>query len=136
MPVSGTSWDEFKDVEATVALPAGEHILRMAVTTQFFDIDYLNVVAGKDAPNPGGSGNENPPGPGSDAIQTSIHMEAPVLGDYYVFDVNGVRIGRLSAYSMEEASMTLRNSSAIKVQGIYLLRSVKNGAVKSVRVAR
>ena len=63
-------------------------------------------------------------------------MEDPVLGDYYVFDVNGVRIGRLSAYSMEEASMTLRNSSAIKVQGIYLLRSVKNGAVKSVRVAR
>ena len=91
-------------------------------------------------PNPGGSGNENgnenPPGPGSDAIQTSIHMETPVLGDYYVFDVNGVRIGRLSAYTMDEAVTTLKNSSAIKVQGVYLLRSVKNGAVKSVRVAR
>jgi hypothetical protein len=63
-------------------------------------------------------------------------METPVLGDYYVFDVNGVRIGRLSAYTMDEAVTTLKNSSAIKVQGVYLLRSVKNGAVKSVRVAR
>jgi hypothetical protein len=37
---------------------------------------------------------------------------------------------------MDEAVTTLKNSSAIKVQGVYLLRSVKNGAVKSVRVAR
>jgi GH35 family endo-1,4-beta-xylanase len=138
--VTGSSWDTFQDVKANVTLPAGKHILRMTVTTQFFDIDYLNFVAGKDAPNPGGSGNENgnenPLGPGSDAIQTSIHMETPVLGDYYVFDVNGVRIGRLSAYTMDEAVTTLKNSSAIKVQGVYLLRSVKNGAVKPVRVAR
>jgi len=59
-----------------------------------------------------------------------------VLSDYYVFDVNGVRIGRMSAYSMDEAASMLQNTSAIKVQGVYLLRSVKNGAVKSVRIAR
>jgi len=42
----------------------------------------------------------------------------------------------MSAYSMDEAAMTLKNTSAIKVPGVYMLRSVKNGAVKSVRVAR
>jgi hypothetical protein len=37
---------------------------------------------------------------------------------------------------MSEAVEILKSTSDIKVQGIYLLRSVKNGAVKSVRVAR
>ena len=43
---------------------------------------------------------------------------------------------RMMAYTMDEAVTTLKNTSEIKVQGIYLLRSVRNGAVKSVRVAR
>ena len=63
-------------------------------------------------------------------------MEAPVLSAYDVFDVNGVRLGRMMAYTMDEAVTTLKNTSEIKVQGIYLLRSVRNGAVKTVRVAR
>ena len=58
------------------------------------------------------------------------------LRDYYVFDMNGVRIGRMSAYTMDEAVETLKNTNAIKVQGVYLLRSVKDGSVKSVRIAR
>ena len=138
IPVSGSSWDTYSDVKANVALKAGKHILRMEVTGAWFDIDYLNFVKGKDAekPNDGDNGNNNPPGPGTDAIQTGIHMETPELSDYYVFDVNGVRLGRMSAYTMNEAVSMLKNTSAIKVQGIYLLRSVKNGAVKSVRIAR
>ena len=50
--------------------------------------------------------------------------------------MNGVRLGRMRAYTMDEAVTTLKNTSDIKVQGTYLLRSVKNGAVKSVRVVR
>ena len=118
----------------------------MDVTGSWFDIDYFNFVEGKDAADPENKGNDNPgqggdnPGQGGDkpgqAIQTKIHMEIPVLGAYDVFDVNGVRLGRMSAYSMSEAVEILKSTSDIKVQGIYLLRSVKNGAVKSVRVAR
>ena len=142
IPVSGSSWDTYSDIKTNVSLKAGKHILRMEVTGAWFDIDYLNFVKGKDAENPNGNGNngnngsDNPPGPGTDAIQMGIHVDTPELSDYHVFDVNGVRIGRLSAYTMDEAMATLQNSSAIKVQGIYLLRSVKNGAVKSVRIAR
>ena len=93
------------------------------MTAQYFDIDYINFTKGD---------SDEPP----IAIQTQIRYEYPEVSDYYVFDVNGVRIGRMSAYSMDEAVTTLKNSSAIKVQGIYMLRSVKNGEVKSVRVAR
>ncbi len=126
--LSGTSFDEFSNVKANITLPEGKHVLRMDVTGSWFDIDYFNFVEGKDADDPGD-------GPG-DAIRTSIHMEMPVLGAYDVFDVNGVRLGRMRAYTMDEAVQILKSTSDIKNKGVYLLRSVKNGAVKSVRIAR
>ena len=144
--VEGSGFDAFADVKQKVTLPAGKHVLRMDVTKEYFDIDYINFVKGEVADNPGqggdnpgqggGNGGENPPGPGTEAIQTGIHMATPELTAYDVFDVNGVRLGRMRAYTMDEAVNTLKNTSDIKVQGIYLLRSVKNGAVKTVRVAR
>ena len=129
--VTGESFDDFADVKQKVTLPAGKHILRMDVTKEYFDIDYINFVKGEVADNPG-QGGDNP----GQAIQTRIHMETPVLGAYDVFDVNGVRLGRMRAYTMDEAVNTLKTTSDIKTQGVYLLRSVKNGAVKTVRVAR
>ncbi|WP_406537653.1 endo-1,4-beta-xylanase [Fibrobacter sp.] len=119
--VTGTSYDEFADVKQKVTLPAGEHVLRLDVTQQYFDIDYINFVKGEGEP---------------DAIKTQVRYQTPELADYDVFDVNGVRLGRMSAYSMSEAVSMLKNSNSIKIQGIYMLRSVKNGAVKTVRIAR
>ena len=126
--LSGTSFDEFAKVHTNVTLPEGKHILRMDVTGAWFDIDNFYFVEGKDAKDPD-------EGPG-DAIRTNLRMETPVLADYDVFDMNGVRLGRMSAYSMNEAVNMLKNTRAIKIQGVYMLRSVKNGAVKSVRVTR
>ncbi len=117
--VSGSSWDDFKDVTADVTLPAGKHVLRMDVTAEYFDVDFFDFKK-----------------KGEVAIRQNVRMETPVLADYDVFDVNGVRLGRMSAYSMSEAVSMLKNSNSIKIQGIYMLRSVKNGAVKTVRIAR
>ena len=119
VPVSGSSWDDYKDVTAEVTLPAGKHILRMDVTAEYFDVDYFNFEFKNEA-----------------AIRTNVHMATPELADYDVFDVNGVRLGRMSAYSLSEAVSMLKNSNSIKIQGVYMLRSVKNGAVKTVRITR
>ncbi len=119
VPVSGSSWDDYKDVSAEVTLPAGKHILRMDVTAEYFDVDYFNFEFKNEA-----------------AIRTNVHMATPELADYDVFDVNGVRLGRMSAYSLSEAVSMLKNSNSIKIQGVYMLRSVKNGAVKTVRITR
>lgn len=86
---------------------------------------------------PTGTGNkdstiQNPPL----AISNACHLQANTLQAYDVFDLNGVRLGRLRAYTMDETVLTLKNTSDIKVQGIYMLRSVKNGTVKQVRIAR
>jgi hypothetical protein len=37
---------------------------------------------------------------------------------------------------MNEAMQILKSSSDVKNNGIYMLRSVQNGAVKSVRISR
>ncbi len=122
--VTGTSYDEFSDVKKKVTLPAGKHVLRMDVTQQYFDIDYINFVKGE--------AEEDPP----ISINTKVSLESPVLAAYDVFDANGVRLGRMRAYSMSDAVQILKSSSDVKNNGIYMLRSVKNGAVKSVRISR
>ena len=122
--VEGSSFDDFADVKQKVTLPAGKHILRMDVTKEYFDIDYINFVKG--------DGDVEPP----ISISNNVRMEVPTLTAYDVFDANGVRLGRMRAYTMDEAVNNLTSSSDIKVQGIYMLRSVKNGAVKMVRIAR
>ena len=86
---------------------------------------------------PTGTGNkdstiQNPPL----AISNACHLQANTLQAYDVFDLNGNRLGRLRAYTMDEAVLTLQNTSDIKAQGIYMLRSVRNGTVKPVRIAR
>ena len=69
-------------------------------------------------------------------IGSSLHLQANTLQAYDIFDLNGVRLGRLRAYTMNDAVSILQNTSDIKIRGIYMLRSVKNGTVKSVRIAR
>jgi len=112
-------------------------VLRMDVTQQYFDIDYINFVKGEVADNPGGDN----PGQGGDepgpiSIKPQIQYQASRIGSYDVFDANGVRLGRMNAYSMGEAVQILKSSSDVKNNGIYMLRSVQNGAVKSVRISR
>ena len=75
---------------------------------------------------------ENPPL----AISNALHLQANPLQAYDVFDLNGNRLGRLRAYTMDEAVSILQNTSDIKTHGIYMLRSVRNGTVKQVRIAR
>ncbi|OWV11308.1 endo-1,4-beta-xylanase [Fibrobacter sp. UWB5] len=70
------------------------------------------------------------------AINGRVHLQANTLQAYDVFDLNGNRLGRLRAYTMDDAVSVLQNTSDIKNQGIYMLRSVKNGSVKQVLIAR
>ena len=120
--LSGSSFDEFKDVKTTVTLPAGKHILRLEVTGAWFDIDYLDIVKA---------------GESRDAINQYVKLqESNTLQDYYVFDQQGVRMGVLSAYGFDAAAEILQNSSAIKTSGVYYLRSRSTGKMQSVKIVK
>jgi len=120
--VTGTSYDEFSDVSKKVTLPAGKHILRMEVTQEYFDIDYINFVKG-DAGDP-------------QFVQQDVKFDNNSRQDYHVFDQNGVHMGVLTAYGFDAAKEILKTSNEVKNSGVYYLRSRTTGQMQSVRVTR
>ena len=49
--VSEEAYSDFYKVKTNVRLESGEHILRMTVAQQWFDLDYINFVKGENAPD-------------------------------------------------------------------------------------
>ena len=117
--VTGTSFDDFTNVSKKVTLPAGKHILRMDVTQEYFDIDYIEFTKGDVTP-----------------IVQKIELDNNSRQDYHVFDQNGVHMGVLTAYGFDAAKEILQNSSAVKASGVYYLRSRATGKMQSVKVTR
>ena len=70
------------------------------------------------------------------AIGGKLRLEQGTLQNYDVFDMQGVRLGRLSAYGFEDAAAKFKSANAAKPSGIYFLRNRTTGKMKSVRVAR
>ena len=120
VPVSGSSWDDFTKVKANLTLPAGEHILRFEVTGDWFDIDYFNFVAGKDAP-------EN-----TTAI-TAVKLQNKIEKTYNVFSLTGVMVGTVDLSRMD-ASKAL--SAAGFAKGVYMLKQVKGGKTFMVNTTK
>ena len=121
--VTGSSYDEFSNVSKKVTLPAGKHVLRMEVTQEYFDIDYINFVKGDAGDEP-------------QFVQQEVKFDNNSRQDYHVFDQNGVHMGVLTAYGFDAAKEILQTSSAVKSSGIYYLRSRTTGQMQSVRVTR
>jgi GH35 family endo-1,4-beta-xylanase len=126
--VDESIYGDFFKVKTNVTLPAGEHILRMTVVQQWFDLDYFNFVKGANA-------EDNAP-VGTEAIASNIHMNTPHLVEYDLIDIHGARLGHFSAYSLNEAIVNARNSKAVKSMGVYYLRSRTTGKIHSFRVVK
>ena len=119
VPVSGSSWDDFKDVTAKVTLPAGEHILRLEVTTSWFDIDYLKFEKPCEDCNTG-------------IADARLNMLTETES-YRIFDMNGSFLGVVSATDMPELRANAAN--LVKRGGAYLAKSM-NGRTKLIQVTK
>lgn len=125
--VSGSSWDDFESVKANVSLKAGEHILRMTVTGDWFDIDYINFVEGKDAPET------------TTGLAGNVKLNAAKVATFDVFDLTGKKVASFTARNMAEASKLWQSGSiqgSEKAQGISLIRNRANGAMAKVRTTK
>ena len=67
---------------------------------------------------------------------SKLRLEQNTLQNYDVFDVQGVRLGNLSAYSFSDAAIMLKSAGTVKTSGIYFLRSRITGKMQSVRIVR
>ena len=87
-------------------------------------MDYFTFVKGKDATDPEPIVGDDDPGTISIA---NVKFDAGKLQDYYVFDMQGNRLGLISVYGFNAAADLLKSSSAIRASGIYYLRSRTTG---------
>lgn len=105
--VSGSSWDDFTKVKANLTLPAGEHILRFEVTGDWFDVDYFNFVAGKDAPE-------------TTTAIAPVKLQNNASVSYRVFDLKGTVLGTVDMARKGDASAALKAAGFKK--GVYMLK--------------
>ena len=117
--VSGSSYDDFSDVTQKVTLTAGKHILRMDVTQQYFDIDYIKFE--RDCTDCE-----------TKIADVRLNMSAETE-NYRIFDMNGGYIGMVRASGMPE----LRSEAAnlVKRGGAYLAKSLA-GKTLRIQVAK
>ncbi len=105
------NFDEYNKVKANVKLAAGEHILRLTITADWMDIDYINFEKGKDAKDSFADSSAVDPGETTEAIRaqfssSSLSFEQmETAGKALYFDMRGNRISK---------------SVAVK-QGVYLV---------------
>jgi hypothetical protein len=127
--LSGSSFDTFEYVKANVELPAGEHVLRLTVTGDWFDIDYLAFARGKNVEDPGEL---------TFVANGKAKLNVPTVAQFDVFDLSGKKLASFKALNMAEASKLWRDGSvkgAEKARGVSLIRNRSNGTVARVRSA-
>ena len=111
------SFNDYYNVKTNIKLPAGEHILRMTVVNQYFDVDYFTIVKGKDATDP------------LESIAVSRVQMNTGVENYRIFDINGSYLGMVRAAGMPE--LRANTASLVKRGGVYL---AKSAAGKTVRL--
>ena len=119
------NYDDYNKVKANITLPAGEHVLRLTVVGSWFDIDYFNILEGKDAPD------TEPIG--TDAIKNSVAFKAQQYESYRVFDLSGSVKGTVN---LNGASAGEALRAAGYTQGVYMLRSLRGDKKFMTRVTK
>ena len=124
----GEDWSTYASVSANIAgLTAGEHVLKMVVVGNYVNIDYLNFVSGKDAPE-----NDLPTDSTTD-MRKALRVEIAGPRTYGIYDLGGRFVGKVSM-DRTAASTTLR-AKGFK-PAVYIVREVRGRETFMVNVAK
>ena len=119
----GEGWDTYVSVEGkTSALAKGEHVLRVAVTGAYGNLDWIQfalTAAELDTPD-------------NDAVgRYNINLDLSSVGSYGIYNAQGRMLGRIDAVSAREAMNAVR-AMALE-SGIYVVKS-PNGSTFRMKV--
>ncbi|MCQ2064216.1 MAG: carbohydrate-binding protein, partial [Fibrobacter sp.] len=133
VPKTGDDWSVFKAIEVgTVELAAGKQVLKLAITGNYVNIDWISFDAEKttdsnESVNPGISGEIG------DAVEKlAVQLNPGISQKFRVFDMNGKFLG---AVETRHGEVKAGLKAAGYNNGIYLLQSA-NGAKRIVQVMR
>ena len=124
----GEDWSTYASVSANIAgLTAGEHVLKMVVVGNYVNIDYLNFVSGKDAPE------ADSPTDSTTDMRKALRVEIAGPRTYGIYDLGGRFVGKVSM-DRSAASTTLR-AKGFK-PAVYIVREVRGHETFMVNVAK
>ena len=123
--VEGDSYNKFVSAQGKINLEAGEQILTLEVTKQYFDIDYFEIEKAVCAPGSSECGG------GTEAISFVPEAQAPQ--NYRIFDMNGSYLGMVRASGLQELQTVA--ATLVKRGGAYLARSA-SGQTRLIQVAK
>lgn len=118
VPKTDSTWDVYKEVDVgTVELKQGEHVIRLLITGDYLNIDWIQFAD---------SANQTlPPSQWVEKVRLEVGPETA----YDVFGLTGKYLGRVELRGESLRNALVREGFA---QGIYLVRSV--GRAKALRV--
>lgn len=115
---AGNGFNCYTEVSGGKAtLKAGEHELKLEITNDWIDIDYVEFKK---------TGAENP-----SAIRNNLRLATVEMNEYTVFDMSGKAIAKLEARGMDSAVEAVRTDMHAK--GVYYVRS-NRGALEIQKV--
>ena len=128
LAAKGEDWSTYSSVAANISgLTAGEHVLKMVIVGNYVNIDYLNFVKGKDAPEDG------PTTDSTTDMRKALRVEIAGPRTYGIYDLGGRFVGKVS---MDRSSA----ASALRAKGfkpaVYIVREVRGSESFMVNVAK
>ena len=122
MANTGDGFETFNVVSGGKAtLKAGEHELKLEITNDWIDIDYVEFKA------VGGSG-------GSDRIAGVRFGMTEAESSFSLFDMQGQRVASFRAAGMDDAVRMVKDGFKGIRQGVYLVRGAGKAGMKKVTV--
>ena len=122
MASAGQGFDTYSVVSGGKAtLQKGEHELKLEITNDWIDIDYMEFKA------VGGSG-------GSDRIAGVRFGMTEAESGFSLFDMQGQRVASFRAAGMDDAVRMVKDGVKGIRQGVYLVRGVGKAGMKKVTV--
>ena len=118
VPKTDSTWDVYKEVDVgTVELKQGEHVIRLLITGDYLNVDWIQFAD---------SANQTlPPTQWVEQVRLEVSPETA----YDVFGLTGKYLGRVELRGESVRNALVREGFA---RGIYLVRSV--GRAKALRV--
>ena len=122
MASAGQGFDTYSVVSGGKAtLQKGEHELKLEITNDWIDIDYVEFKA------VGGSG-------GSDRIAGVRFGMTEAESNFSLFDMQGQRVASFRAAGMDDAVRMVKDGFKGIRQGVYLVRGAGKAGMKKVTV--
>jgi hypothetical protein len=129
-PKTGEDWKTYQDLSlGKVKLTKGEHILRLSITSDYVNVDWLRFSTNE---------NGDDPKPGSkDTTDVAIKMNfrmANVAETFGIYDVNGMLVGKFE--TMNKADVARMTKKVVRQGGVYIVKSLRGGKAYRISVVK